>query len=224
MATAGKVLTKQKATRKVHIVPRLLLANFADSHGVLSVYTKDKQVWQSIPDSECWERDFYEYELNGRRTNNKYEDWLAAVEGNACRVLPRLTSRQHLSQQDAIVWSAFVASLFARTRKVRKQISDAMIRKFKQQTEDPDFIRTMQYELLQRGELCYADDLRKDAEKLCAAMDGSPSFFLIVMLLALMLAMLLISDLRPTSLKSVLVWWVRKRRYRCLSAHDSAAS
>jgi Protein of unknown function (DUF4238) len=75
------------------------------------------------------------------------------------------------------VWSAFVAALFARTRKVRKQISDAMVRKFKQPTQDRDFIRSMQYELLRQGELCYADDLRRDAEKLKAAMDASPSFY-----------------------------------------------
>ncbi len=177
MATIGSVQTKQKATRREHIVPRLLLGNFSDADGVLWVYTKDKQVRQSIPDSECWERDFYEYELNGRKTNNKYEDWLAAVEGKACSVLPMVINRQQLRQKDAIVWSAFMASLFARTRKVRQQISDAMVRKFKQQTEDPDFIRTMQYELLQQGDLCYADDLREDAEKLRAAMDASPSFY-----------------------------------------------
>jgi hypothetical protein len=175
MGATGSVLTKQK--RREHIVSRLLLANFTDSNGVLWVYAKDKPVRESIPESECWERDFYEYELNGRSTKNKYEDWLAAIEANASKVLPILTSRQQVSQQDAVAWSAFVASLFVRTRKVRKQISDAMVRKFKQQTENPDFIRTMQYELLQQGEFCYADDLRRDAEKLRAAMDASPSFY-----------------------------------------------
>ena len=175
MGTTGSVLTKQK--RREHIVSRLLLANFTDSNGVLWVYTKDKRVRESIPESECWERDFYEYEFNGRSTNNKYEDWLATIEANASKVLPKLTSRQQVNQQNAVVWSAFVASLFARTRKVRKQISDAMVRKFKQQTEDPDFIRSMQYELLQKGELCYGDDLRRDAERLRAAMDASPSFY-----------------------------------------------
>jgi Protein of unknown function (DUF4238) len=175
MGATGSVLTKQK--RREHIVSRLLLANFTDSNGVLWVYAKDKPVRESIPESECWERDFYEYELNGRSTKNKYEDWLAAIEANASKVLPILSSRQQVIQQDAVAWSAFVASLFVRTRKVRKQISDAMVRKFKQQTENPDFIRTMQYELLQQGELCYADDLRRDAEKLRAAMDASPSFY-----------------------------------------------
>jgi len=177
MGSVGSARSRQKATRREHIVPRLLLANFTDSNGILWVYAKDKRVRESIPESECWEKDFYEYELNGRSTKNKYEDWLATIEANACKVLPILTNRQQVNQQDAVVWSAFVASLFVRTRKVRKQISDAMVRKFKQQTEDPDFIRNMQYELLQQGELCYADDLKRDAENLRAAMDASPSFY-----------------------------------------------
>ena len=108
--------TRQKATRREHIVSRLLLANFTDSNGILWVYAKEKRVRESIPESECWERDFYEYELNGRSTNNKYEDWLATIEANASKVLPILTSRQQVNQQNALVWSAFVASLFARTR------------------------------------------------------------------------------------------------------------
>jgi Protein of unknown function (DUF4238) len=103
MGTAGSAATKQRATRREHIVSRLLLANFTDSDGVLWVYAKDKQVRQSIPDHECWERDFYEYELNGRNTNNKYENWLARIEGDASRVVPLLTSRQQLCQADATV-------------------------------------------------------------------------------------------------------------------------
>jgi hypothetical protein len=168
---------KQKLTRREHIVPRLLLANFTDADGALWVYTKNKLVRPSTPTNECCERDFYEYELNGRKTNNKYENWLAAVEGYAQKILQLLMGRQPLGQWDAVIWSTFVASLFVRTRKVRKQISDAMIRRFKEQTQDPDFIRTMQHELLQQGELRYADDLRKDVESLRAAMEGSPSFY-----------------------------------------------
>ena len=168
---------KQKLTRREHIVPRLVLSNFTDANGLLWVYTKNKSVRPSTPTNECWERDFYEYELNGRKTNNKYENWLAAVEGDAGNILQLLMGRQPLGQWDAVIWSTFVASLFVRTRKVRKQISDAMVRRFKEQTQDPDFIRTMQHELLRQGELHYADDLRKDVEGLRAAMDRSPSFY-----------------------------------------------
>jgi hypothetical protein len=171
------VTRKQKLTRKEHIVPRLLLANFTDANGAIWVYAKHKPIRPSSPNNECCERDFYEYELNDRKTNNKYENWLAAVEGDAQKILQSLMGRQPLGQWDAVIWSTFVASLFVRTRKVRKQISDAMVHRFKEQTQDPDFIRTMQHELLQQGELRYADDLRKDIEGLRAAMDKSPSFF-----------------------------------------------
>jgi Protein of unknown function (DUF4238) len=168
---------KQKLTRRKHIVPRLLLANFTDADGALWVYTKNKPVRPSTPTNECCERDFYEYELNGRKTNNKYENWLAAVEGDAQKILQLLMGRQPLGQWDAVIWSTFVASLFVRTRKMRKQISEAMVRRFKEQTQDPDFVRTMQHGLPQQGELRYADDLRKDVESLRAAMEGSPSFY-----------------------------------------------
>lgn len=174
MATGTK---KQTLTRRQHIVPRLLLANFADSEGRLWVYSKDKPARPSIPENECVERDFYEYELNGRKTSNKYENWLARIEGNATAALQLLTDRRRLTEQEAVTWAAFVAALFVRSRKVRLQISENMVRDFKKKTEDPRFISEMQHELFQRGELVYADDLRKEVAKLRAAMDASPSFY-----------------------------------------------
>lgn len=168
---------KRKPTRREHIVPRLLLANFTDPDDVLWVYTKDKPVRPSIPTNECCERDFYEYELHGRKTNNKYENWLARVEDDANSVLPTLAGREPLGQKEAVIWSSFVASLFVRTRKVRMQISAGMVRKFEQKTKEPDFIRNLQYELLQKGELHYADDLRKRVEETRKAMNESPSYY-----------------------------------------------
>jgi hypothetical protein len=164
-------------TRREHIVPRMLLANFTDSDGVLWVYSKGKPVRDGNPARECWERDFYEYELNGRKTNNRYENWLANVEGEAARILPAVSRREMLDLQDSIKWSTFVASLFYRTRKVRMQISNAMLPKFREQVQNPDYIRDMQCELLQRGELRYFDDLKKEAEELLAQMEESPSFY-----------------------------------------------
>jgi hypothetical protein len=113
----------QKRTRREHIVPRLLLARFTDTIGVLWVYAKGKPARASIPDSECIERDFYEYEVNGRKTNNEYEDWLSRVEGDASAVLARLEDRASLAHSEAVIWASFVASLFVRTRKVRMLIS-----------------------------------------------------------------------------------------------------
>lgn len=85
---------KQKLTRRQHIVPRLLLANFTDPASTLWVYSKDKPARASTPDNECLERDFYEYEFNGRKTSNKYENWLGRIESDASAVLRLLADRQ----------------------------------------------------------------------------------------------------------------------------------
>ena len=52
MGSVGSVPTRQKATRREHIVSRLLLANFTDSNGILWVYAKEKRVRESIPESD----------------------------------------------------------------------------------------------------------------------------------------------------------------------------
>ena len=171
------IIRPARPTRSEHIVPRMLLANFTDPDGVLWVYSKNKPVRESNPTHECWERDFYEYELNGRKTNNKYEKWLADVEAEAARIMPSIIQREMLDPQDCVKWATFVASLFYRTRKVRQQISNAMLPKFREQVQNPDFIRNMQYELLQQGEFRYADDLKMEAEDLLAQMEKSPSFY-----------------------------------------------
>jgi hypothetical protein len=78
---------RQKPTRREHIVPRLLLANFTDSNGVLWVYTKDRAARESIPENECVEKDFYEFEMHGRKTNNAIENWLSRVSKGDILVL-----------------------------------------------------------------------------------------------------------------------------------------
>jgi hypothetical protein len=56
-------------------------------------------------------------------------------------------------------------------------MSAAMVEKFGQQARDPNFIRNMQYELLKKGELVFAEDLRKSVEQLRSSMDASPSYY-----------------------------------------------
>lgn len=168
---------KRHLTRRQHIVPCLLLANFTDAAESLWVYSKGKPARPSIAENECCERDFYEYELNGRPTENQYEEWLARIESDASTVSRMIVARQQLSQCNAEIWATFVAVLFARTRKVRMQISGSIVRKFKKETDDPNFVRDMQYELLQKGELVPAADLKKQVDRLRAAMDASPSFY-----------------------------------------------
>ncbi len=165
-----------KLTRKEHIVPRMLLSNFTDPKGVLWVYTKDRPVRPSKPENECLERDFFEFELRGRRTKNEYENWLAEIEGDARPILQLLVERRWLGAREAEIWAVFVASLFGRSRKVRAQISEAMINKLRDQTEDPEFLRELQYWLLQRGELHYAEDLKKKVAEFRTARE-TPSFY-----------------------------------------------
>ncbi|MGD1103856.1 MAG: DUF4238 domain-containing protein, partial [Terriglobia bacterium] len=57
---AGVMPKRKRPTRKEHIVPRLVLANFSDDDGVLWVYAKGRPVRPSVPAKECCEHDFYE--------------------------------------------------------------------------------------------------------------------------------------------------------------------
>ena len=167
-------------TRKEHIVPRGLLSNFVDSSGRLWVYERDRPVRESRPDKECAQRDFYEYEWQGRRTQNRYEKWLGQIESDALPLIAQLIERRPLTRQQSIIFSAFVATLFMRTRKVRSQISNAMVEKFGQQSRDPGFIRDLQYQLFREGELRYAEDLQKRIDELREGMETSPSFYHVV--------------------------------------------
>jgi hypothetical protein len=69
------------------------------------------------------------------------------------------------------------ASLFGRTRKVKAQFSEAMTRRFRHQTDDPDYIRGLQLALLKQGELHYAEDLQRAITEIRTTMDASPSFY-----------------------------------------------
>ncbi len=166
-----------RQTRREHIIPRMLLSRFVGSDGRLWVYSKDRPVRQSKPENECVERDFFEFEVRGKKTENRYEQWLSHIEGDAASVLESIVQRRQISNRDAEIWGTFVASLFGRTRKVRSQISDAMVRGIRKETDDPNFIRDMQYWLLQRGELHVAEDVKRMVTETRAAMEESPSFY-----------------------------------------------
>jgi hypothetical protein len=173
-------MSVRKLARKQHIVTRGLLANFVDADGVLWVYEQNKPPRKSRPENECHQRDFYEYELNGRRTQNWYENWLARIETDAIPLFELLIKRRPPTQEQAIIVSSFIASLFARTRKVRAQVSSAMVAKFRDQTRNPSFVRDLQYQLFQAGELRFAEDLQKEVDDLGKAMENSPSFYHVV--------------------------------------------
>lgn len=167
----------QQLVREQHIVPRWHLGKFTDADGGLWCYRQNRPPKKFAPKGTCWERDFYEFELNGKKTNNRYENWLGRIENDAATKLPLLLSRSQLGVHDATVWAAYVASSFARTEKYRAQISAAMVQKFGEQTQSPDFIRGMQHELLKQGELVFYEDVKRSIEQIRSNMENSPSFY-----------------------------------------------
>lgn len=160
-----------------HTVPQWHLRNFVNVDGMLRCYRQNRRVRKSWPKGTCWEHDFYEYELNGKKTYNKYEIWLGCIENDAAETLQALLNHRPLEQREAAIWATHVAALFVRTEKYRAHISAAMIQKFGQQSQNPDFIRDLQYELLKEGKLVFAADLKKNIEQFRVSMDDSPSYY-----------------------------------------------
>ncbi len=165
-----------KLTRREHIVPRMLLSEFAGADVALWVYAKGATPRRGRPENECVEKDFFEFELRGKKTNNSNENWLSQIEGQGASLLNLIRNRSQFDDQSAFKWAEFVASLFGRTRKVRAQISEGMTERFRDQTENPYFVRDLQYSLLQQGELHYTKDLKAAITEIRNTMDSSPSY------------------------------------------------
>jgi hypothetical protein len=167
-----------KLTKKEHIVPRMLLSQFVADDGKLRVYEKGKPLRASKPENECVESKYFEFEFRGKKTNNRYENWLSQVEGNAVAILEGIKQRQILTRQEAEIWATFVAALFGRSRKVKTQISNAMSQMGRQQN-NPDYVRDLQLALLNHGELHYAEDIQRAVTEIHAAMNADPSYFFV---------------------------------------------
>ncbi len=169
--------TCRMLTRKEHIVSRMLLQQFVAADGMLRVYSKGKPIRRSRPENECVERDFFEFELRGKRTDNRYEKWLSRIEADAKPLLKSVIERRMFSQRDAELWARFVASQFGRTRKVQAHISEMMTQRFREQAQHPDFISNLQVSLLKEGEFHYAEDLKRAVNEIRTAMDASPNYY-----------------------------------------------
>jgi hypothetical protein len=164
-------------TRDQHTVPQWHLRKFVDSNGELWRYKANFPVKRSRPKSECRELDFYEYELNGKKTDNKYEALLGRIENDAAALGQNLLNRRSLGQREAAIWAIYVGSLFVRTPKYRSQISATMVERFRKQTQSTDYVRTLQYDLLQKGKLVFASDLERLIERVNGNLEKSPSFY-----------------------------------------------
>jgi hypothetical protein len=174
---AAGVQKDQRDTRFEHIVPRFYLRRFCDERGVLYVYGKSNAIRESIPERECAEYEFYEFDVRGARSENAIENFLRRIEEDAGQVIYLVSDRQNLSVKQSVVWASFVASLFARTRKVRAQISAATVRKMRELICSDDYVRELQHGLLQRGEIHDADTLRRYIESVQEGFEKSPSYF-----------------------------------------------
>jgi hypothetical protein len=167
---------KKKPTRHQHIVSSWYLDKFCDSSGRLYVYERGKGIRPSVPKNECVERDFYEYDLGGKKTDNDYEDWLSRIESDANAIFSTVVGNQPINPGDAAVWSYCVASLFYRTRKVRSQISSLMLSYLKAQTQTEEFLREVQYAAFKKGELHTAADLRERIDAFQTKFEKSPFY------------------------------------------------
>ena len=66
------------------------------------------------------ERDFFEFEFRGRKTENGCENWLSRIESDAAPLIESVVQRRPMSDREARIWATFVGTLFGRTRKVRE--------------------------------------------------------------------------------------------------------
>ena len=167
---------KKKLTRQPHIGPSWYLDNFSDTSGRIYVFERGKDIRTSIPRNECTERDFYEFDLAGKKTSNDYENWLGRIESDAKGILPALIGDQQIKPYEAAVWSYFVASLFYRTRKVRSQISSLMLSKLRAETCTEEFLREVQYTAFKKGQLYELGDLRQRVEAFQTKFEQSPFY------------------------------------------------
>lgn len=157
---------KKHLVRQEHIVPGWYLGNFCDVDGQLHVFERGKLPRRGNPEKECRERDFNEFELNGRKTNNAYEDFLAQLESDAkpvCEVL--CTTGVLTAEEEVSNWAVFVASLLLRTRKTREQMSAHAIRQLQTEEEKHRFALHAQLNLAIEGRFLPYDYIRTSVER-----------------------------------------------------------
>lgn len=157
----------------------MLLSQFVAGDGMLRVYAKNGKMRSGHLANECVERDYFEFTYLDRPTNNAYENLLSNIESIAAGMLRRIRNKEHLTQEDANNWAIFVASLFARSRKVREQVGSSMFAAARLHSINPDFIRDIQLDLLNRGELHHADDIQRRITETVKAMQDSAHYFFI---------------------------------------------
>lgn len=175
----GRILltdaTPKPRTRKSHIISKLHLCRFTNDSGKLWVYEKDRAPRPSTPRKECSERDYFEFEIDGKSTNNCYEDWFAKTETAAGTVYPKACQQLPLTERERQQWSIFIAQLFLRTRKVRLQVGGRLLRDL-EPTFDTSYVADLQYDLFKQGILIPSVELQTSVRRTWAEMNSNPAF------------------------------------------------
>lgn len=152
--------------RDQHIISRFYLNKFADSEKHVQVYAAGRPPRRKSTKGQSWERDYFEYTVNGEATNNRYEDWFQRFETDASAIYPIILAGKPLTAEQEIVWASFIATMFLRSRKVREQFGPELTRMVEAENYSSDEnIREMQCELLSRGVFVFADELRERVER-----------------------------------------------------------
>ncbi len=169
---------KKRLVRQEHIVPSWYLSNFCDLYGQLHVYERGKLPRRGNPDKECRERDFNEFELEGKKTNNLYEDYLSDIETEARPVCDALCTNGVLTRVEQVeVWAAFVASLLIRTRKTRQQMSANTIRQLQTDEERHRFTLHAQLNLAIEGRMLPYDFIRTSVDRVIGSANQNLPYY-----------------------------------------------
>jgi hypothetical protein len=177
---AKVVLTNPKVApplvKNEHIVPRFYLNKFADSRRQIVLYTQGQAPRRKSTKSQSSERDFFEYTINDRATENRYENWFQRIETDAAAIYDAVQSGSRLTKVQEEAWALFLATLFLRSRKVRDQIGPELTKQVESEIFfGDDQIREMQHDFLKQGVLVYADDLRAKVSQIKLEM-RAPAF------------------------------------------------
>lgn len=176
----SKILRSQTIDHQVvhdeHIVPRFYLNKFADKEKHLFVYEPGRSARRKSTKSQCSDKDYFEYTINGEATSNLYENWFQKIETAASRIYETMQAGIGHTRHQEEAWSLFIATLFLRSQKVREQIGPRLTEQVESELfHDDDQIREMQVELLKQGEFIYLEDLRAKVNQIKLEM-RAPAF------------------------------------------------
>ena len=175
------VLTEPKKapplTKEPHTIPRFYLNKFADANRRLWVYQQNRSGEKRSTKSLTTQPFFYEYNSRGVHTDNRIERWLGSLEDKAAKLYWKQLAASPLGEEEAMYWALFVASLFLRTRKWRRQMVEPNIPDAVRLQTAPEHIAELQYTLFKKGVFLDRADLIKRCTDIVQTARDEPAFF-----------------------------------------------